>query len=278
MFTVLKNKMYNPTEEENSNKKDVICLDLHCPKYLTKNKDCYHHEIDLQEEEQLNCANDDLKIISEEMSNLTKNDEESDSQDSKPYLVIGPKKRKTRETHDVEMAQPKEEHRNIEKPDVILGIIETDSKETNEILFSVEEQLKKIDIRLIKLLAFQRLQQLLGLDNRDGLDDSISELILKSIDKKSLVPYGFRHVALLSELLSKKDVEKIAKDVAGAIAPQEEILKLRMGSTNSPKVPTIPINFGPTAPMPSLSAHPVRATLCPVERPARFLYLSSDSL
>lgn len=278
--------MFNTSLDDEENiKKEIICLNLNCHKYLSINDSCMH-EIDSESFEQNMIADEDLKIISgedhqsadegESKHNIA--DDASDTQETKLYLKIGPKKRKMQKEHqhDSDKTLTKDVEPNAlevgdEKSDVILGIIGTDSKETTEIFYAVEQQLKKLDSRLVKLLAFQRLQQLLGLDNGDVLDDSVSELITKSIDKSSLSRYGFRHVALPSELLSQSDMERIAKEVAGAVAPKEEVLRLRMipaNFTGPPGVPTVPT---PTAPMPSLSALPVRATLCPVERPARFL-------
>ncbi|XP_077291443.1 PHD finger protein 12 isoform X2 [Arctopsyche grandis] len=286
---VLKNQnMFNTSLDDEENiKKEIICLNLNCHKYLSINETCTH-EIDSESFEQNMIADEDLKIISgedhhsadegESKHNIA--DDASDTQETKLYLTIGPKKRKMQKDHQHESAhdsdktlpkdvEPSAAKVDDDKLDVILGIVGIDSKETNEILYSVEQQLKKLDSRLVKLLAFQRLQQLLGLDNGDVLDDSVSELITKSIDKSSLCRYGFRHVALPSELLSQSDMERIAKEVAGAVAPKEEVLRLRMipvNCTGPSGVPTVPT---PTAPMPSLSALPVRATLCPVERPAR---------
>lgn len=281
-FPVLKNNNLPEIYQTDDNlKKNIICLNINCHKYLSISDTCEHKD-ELDEDDPDIIADEDLKMMETDDSQITednkssqKDDDMSDKQESKLYLKLGPKKRKAPKDHQEpdEKCNEKESKTSFktqdDKSDIILGIVGADSKETNEILFSVEEQLKKLDIRLIKLLAYQRIQQLLHMDNGDVLDDSVSELILKSIDKSSLSRYGFRHVALPSELLSQSEMERIAKEVSGAVAPKEEVLRLRTASVGFSIPPAVPADPIPTAPMPSLSALPVRATLCPVERPAR---------
>lgn len=281
-FSVIKNKnlpdIYNMDDNK---KKDIICLNINCHKYLSMSDTCEHKD-ELEDDDQDANADEDLKMMetddsqgAEDNKISQKDDDMSDKQESKLYLKLGPKKRKAPKDHQEveEKCSEKESKTNYktqdDKSDIILGIVGADSKETNEILFSVEEQLKKLDNRLIKLLAYQRIQQMLQMDNGDALDDSVSELILKSIDRSSLSRYGFRHIALPSELLSQSEMERIAKEVSGAVAPKEEVLRLRTDLAGFSIPPAVPADPFPTSPVPSLSALPVRATLCPVERPAR---------
>lgn len=193
-------------------------MNLHCPRYLSNNSVCDHDsasdssDVDDEQEE---CALEDLKEIldksTEEVLSQNKRKSESDLLDSpdtkdptKKSLVISPKRRKLIE--EEEDTQSNIIRTELEsKSNIIYGIVTDNAKEIKEILFSVEEQLKNLDGRLVKLLAFQRLQQLMDAANAD-LDDSIAEIISRSIDKSTLSRYGFKHVALPSQLLSRTEV------------------------------------------------------------------------
>lgn len=206
------------SDKEEDSKKKIICMNLHCPRYLSKNAICEHESASDSsdvEEGQEECALEDLKEIldksTEEVLSQNKRKSENNLLDSpdtkdptKKSLVISPKRRKLLEEEDTQSNIIKTEL-EASKGDIIFGIVSDNAKEIKEILFSVEEQLKKLDGRLVKLLAFQRLQQLMDAANAD-LDDSIAEIITRSIDKSSLSRYGFKHVALPSELLTRSEV------------------------------------------------------------------------
>lgn len=207
------------SDKEEDSKKKIICMNLHCPRYLSNNSVCEHDSAsdssDVEEQEE--CALEDLKEIldksTEEVLTQNKRKSENDLLDSpdtkessKKSLVISPKRRKLIEEEEEEtQSNIIKAELNTSKSDIIFGIVTDNAKEIKEILFSVEEQLKKLDGRLVKLLAFQRLQQLMDAANAD-LDDSIAEIITRSIDKSSLSRYGFKYVALPSELLSRSEV------------------------------------------------------------------------
>lgn len=61
-------------------------------------------------------------------------------------------------------------------------------------------------------------------------------------------------------------MERIAREVCGAVAPRDEVQRLRNVPARPPPPPLLP---APLPPATSLTTLPVRATLCPIERPAR---------
>lgn len=68
----------------------------------------------------------------------------------------------------------------------------------------VERELKQLDDRLVKLLAYQRIQHLLA--NHDGSQQTIGQLITTSIQN-----YRLRHMPLPSELLTPADIDRISR-------------------------------------------------------------------
>ncbi|KAI8442500.1 hypothetical protein MSG28_005989 [Choristoneura fumiferana] len=116
---------------------------------------------------------------------------------------------------------------------------------------AVDDQLSKLDHHLVKLLAWQRLQQILvgeqcyGPWSRLPLAAETEALLHAAIPRARLAKHGFKHVALPSELLSRAERERIARAVWGAAPPPPR----------------------PHAPAPSHAPH--RAAACPVLRPGR---------
>lgn len=241
---------YESEEETDSKKKRKICMNIKCPKY-TGEGICPHEEPELTELKEASAkdAADDLRAIEKPLDELksfmeTDSSEESDPDDDKLSL---PKKRKLSQDDEKSSKKKEEPEQRLE--------LRVEGNDAEELLAMAEEQLNKLDERLVKLLAWQRLQQVLvgercvGPWRRAPLSARAEELVVRSIDRNQLTRYGFKHIALPSELLSREDHERIARTIWGT--PTEN-------SNQSP----------PLSPGHSLSDATVRATLCPVERPA----------
>lgn len=70
---------------------------------------------------------------------------------------------------------------------------------------AVERELKQLDDRLIKLLAYQRIQHLLS--QNDGSNQSLATLITNSVQNSK----PLRHMPLPSELLTPADIDRISR-------------------------------------------------------------------
>ncbi|CAH0714029.1 unnamed protein product, partial [Brenthis ino] len=122
-----------------------------------------------------------------------------------------------------------------------------------ELLATVEEQLKKLDERLIKLLAWQRLQQVAAGEAAAGRWRSRAlgawgarvAGALRGASRARLARLGLTRAALPSELLARADRERIAALVWGA--------------------PPAPAPPAPAAPARDLATALVRAALCEVK-------------
>lgn len=249
-----------------------------CPKYLTKNSECQHKEDVNSEDEDVNQkegekeknAEEDLKAISVEIAEKTPKKRKSEA-----IELEEPKEEKTPKSKRKKNIELEEEKKEIDdKKDIIedkiTGIFGKNDKNIENTLIAVEERLKRFDLRLIKLLAYQRLNDLIKTDNGD-IDSKITEIIESSIDKMKLSQYGFNYVPLPSELISREELEKIAKEFDGVVSEGDELQKLRSqsGPVPAPRLSVQMPTIVPTAPVPSLSALPVKAMLCHVERPAK---------
>lgn len=101
-------------------------------------------------------------------------------------------------------------HLEIKKEDAI--------DTTTEIMSSVDEELKCLDISLIKLLAFQRLQQILE-DNPDIVGKYQHESTAIAIRDALCRNPPKRNMPLPSQLLTKEDIERIAREFT---SPQKD--------------------------------------------------------
>ncbi|GBP60093.1 PHD finger protein 12 [Eumeta japonica] len=243
----LKNQgLYDETDTPDG-KKHIICLNLSCPKY-TEGGICPHEGSRLEGVSEDDAASDLKAIAAHNSPSITTDSDNSDS-DMDIDPTIAPIKRNKKILQEEE----KSSKRKVEKEQRLE--LRADEAEAAELLAIVEKQLQKLDERLVKLLAWQRLQQLLtgercaGPWRRAPLSAKAEALLDRSIDRGRLARYGFRHVALPSQLLSRADHERIARAVWGA--PPDE-----------------PDDELPSSPGHSLSDTTVKATLCPVERPA----------
>ncbi|CAH2051599.1 unnamed protein product, partial [Iphiclides podalirius] len=129
----------------------------------------------------------------------------------------------------------------------------------DELLAAVEQQLHKLDERLVKLLAWQQLQQIACGEARSGRwrgrgccegEATAAARLLRGVDRARLARLGVRRAALPSELLPRADRDRIARLVWGAPPPP-------------PPPPAPDAARRPRAP--PLPHVPVRATLCPVK-------------
>ncbi|XP_061723015.1 uncharacterized protein LOC133529335 [Cydia pomonella] len=117
---------------------------------------------------------------------------------------------------------------------------------------AVDDQLKKLDQNLVKLLAWQRLQQILVGEQCHGpwarlpLSAEAEARVQAAVPRARLARHGFQHVALPSELLSRAERERIARAVWGA-APPPRVLE-------APEGPAEAV---------------LKAAACPVLRPSR---------
>ncbi|KAI5642217.1 PHD finger protein 12 MRG binding domain-containing protein [Phthorimaea operculella] len=227
---------YEMSEEEDA-PKHTICMNLECPEYKGQGK-CPHSEEKLKGASERD-AQADLQAITETKVDIG-SDSDSLSDSDFEYLTSPVKRRK--------VADKPPTGRNTR-------LTLSGHDDASALLAAVDEQLEKLDDRLVKLLAWQRLQQVLvgeqcaGPWRRMPLSTQAEELVQRSIDRHKLAKYGFKHVALPSELLSRGERERISRAVWGA------------ASSLSPPPPASPGH--------SLSDAVVKATVCAVLRPAR---------
>lgn len=129
-----------------------------------------------------------------------------------------------------------------------------------QLLALVDEQLKKLDERLVKLLAWQRLQQVLAGEACAGwwrdvpLSRAVARALARHLTRGALAAHGFRHVSLPSELLSRADRERIARSVWGAAPAPRPPPRAAPRAAPSPPPPRAR----------ALSDACVRATLCAI--------------
>ncbi|CAB3256774.1 unnamed protein product [Arctia plantaginis] len=245
---------YDSSEEEQTQQKHKICLNLDCPQYSTEgpHAECPQYKSDKCEGDKLQPATeedaaDDLHAISSEPNIKMPErhtDSSSDLSDSDfEYLTASVKRRKVSHSEEKSPNKRGKSERLELKPE----------ENVEELLAVVDEQLKKLDERLIKLLAWQRLQQVLSGEQACGswrhaqLGAGALALVRRGVDRARLARLGVLRRALPSELLSRADRARIAAAVWGAAPPPE------------PRAPASPGH--------SLSAAAVRATLCAIAPP-----------
>ncbi|KAJ8713167.1 hypothetical protein PYW08_008471 [Mythimna loreyi] len=233
---------YSGSDEETPTHK--ICMNLSCPQYSSG--ECRAALRGVSDED----AAHDLHAISSEPSLKPDRhtDSSSDLSDSDfEYLTATVKKRKVSTSEDKSPSKRGKSERLELRPE---GNVE-------ELLAVVDEQLKKLDERLVKLLAWQRLQQVLageqawGSWRGSGVSRALHGAVRRGVDRARLARLGLLRRALPSELLSGADRARIAHVVWGAPPP--------------PPTPPAP----PRSPGHSLSDATVRATLCAITRPDR---------
>lgn len=231
---------YDPTEEDDDAPKHKICMNLSCRVY-----DAEPAPLRGVTEED---AADDLHAISSEHTAQPERhtDSSSDLSDSDfEYLTASVKKRKVSSEDKSPPKRGKSERLEL-RPDA----------NVEELLAVVDDQLKKLDERLVKLLAWQRLQQVIageqaaGSFRGCGISGAAKAALRRSLDRAKLARLGLLRRALPSELLSRADRARIAAAVWGG--PRDP----------SPESPT-----PPTSPGHSLSDAIVRATLCAITKP-----------
>ncbi|XP_026314597.1 PHD finger protein 12 [Hyposmocoma kahamanoa] len=233
---VLKNLGLEETEPSPGEPKHSICMNLQCPQYAGGVCGRADPSRGLRGASQQD-ANDDLKAIAEAKDGLSEASDQSEPE-------AGAKRRGSRSPKSPK--SPKRPARLELRAD----------KGAEQLLAAVDEQLEKLDERLVKLLAWQQLQRVLvgeqcyGPWRKTPLSAQAEELVSRSISRAKLAKYGFKHVALPSELLSRNERERISRAVWGLA---------EVGQSPLP----------PASPGHSLSDAVVRATLCPVIRPAR---------
>ncbi|KAJ0172882.1 hypothetical protein K1T71_011058 [Dendrolimus kikuchii] len=237
---------YSESEDEDSAPKTVhkICMNTTCPSYSGSGECCHSRDTSQDGEGTI-----PVEALKAEHST----DSSSDMSDSDyEYLNASVKRRKVSQTEDKCLNKRGKSDRLELRPE---GDVE-------ELLAAVDNQLKKLDQRLVKLLAWQRLQQVLvgeqcnGLWKGTALSRAAEAAVVRSVDRTRLAKHGFKHVALPSELLSRTDRERIARAVWGGGGAGGGA---RGAGGASP----------PPSPGHSLSDACVRATLCQVHRPAR---------
>ncbi|XP_053617411.1 PHD finger protein 12 [Plodia interpunctella] len=225
-------------EEDELAPKHQICMNLSCPQYFGGT--CPHQE-DRKAKNTLRGvsdedANDDLNAISSAKVE-TRTDDSSDLSDSDfEYLTASIKRHRAQ---------------NRAKLSLLAG------EDTESLLQAVDEQLHKLDQRLVKLLAWQRLQQVLvgercyGPWQSGALSACAAARVRASLERARLDKLGLRRVRLPSELLGRADRDRIALSVWGQPPPQPE----------SP--PRADQRLQPPLDVPA------KATLCEVLRPAK---------
>ncbi|XP_063368813.1 PHD finger protein 12 [Cydia amplana] len=184
---------YEASDEDEDAPKHTICLNLSCTKH---NGEPQPRPADLKGASEEDAA-DDLKAITQPKEEAAST--ESDHSDS-----------------DIEYEFPVKRRRETPSGEDVLRA-------------AVDDQLKKLDQSLIKLLAWQRLQQILvgeqchGPWSRLPLSPSVSALVQAAVPRARLAKHGYRHVALPSELLTRAERERIARAVWGAAPPPPRV-------------------------------------------------------
>lgn len=237
-------------EEDDDGPKHKICLNTSCPQYSGGRCGCeggaLHTELQAATPQD---AADDLHAISAEPVSKqpeVRSDSDSDLSDSDfEYLTAAVKRRKVSQSEDKSPNKRGRTDRLELRPE---GDVE-------ELLNVVDNQLKKLDERLVKLLAWQRLQQVLageqaaGSWRGSGVPGVVARAVGGCVERARLARLGVLRAVRPSELLSPADRARIAARVWGAAPP--------------------PMPPAPPSPGHSLSAAAVRATLCAITRPDR---------
>uniref|UniRef100_A0A2A4JBM7 FHA domain-containing protein n=1 Tax=Heliothis virescens TaxID=7102 RepID=A0A2A4JBM7_HELVI len=212
---------YDPTEEDEDAPKHKICMNLSCPVYDAE-------PAPLRGVTEEDAADDLHAISSEHIAQPERHtDSSSDLSDSDfEYLTASVKKRKVSSEDKSPSKRGKSERLEL-RPDA----------NVEELLAVVDDQLKKLDERLVKLLAWQRLQQVIAGEQAFG-------------SFRGCGVSAAARAALRRSLLSRADRARIAAAVWGG--PRDP----------RPDSPT-----PPPSPGHSLSDAIVRATLCAITKP-----------
>ncbi|XP_052752130.1 PHD finger protein 12 [Galleria mellonella] len=232
-------------EDEVEKPKHQICLNMSCPQY--DGGRCPHAS-PLRAATAADAA-DDLKAISGQSKLGRQSDESSELSDSDfEYLTAAVKKRRL---------SGGERRRGARRERLELRA----DGDAEDLLAAVDDQLQKLDDRLVKLLAWQRLQQVAwgeqaaGAWARAPLAGGAAAAVRRSLARARLQRHGLRRVPLPSELLSAAERQRIAAAVWGPPPP----------APPPPPPPPPP----PSAP-PAHALHlPPRAALAAVHRPSR---------
>lgn len=133
--------------DEPTAKKHIICMNLTCPKY-TKQGPCPHEPAKLEGVTKREAAEDLLDICEQkdERKSLDSSAESTDYSDYDDSYVYPIKRRRI--SADME---------KVERLELRMD----DASETEELLAIAQQQLNKLDEKLVKLLAWQRLQQVI---------------------------------------------------------------------------------------------------------------------
>ncbi|CAH2094157.1 unnamed protein product [Euphydryas editha] len=240
-------------EDEDEENKHQICMNLSCPQYSGAGA-CPLRRAPPRERDPDPDPDPDTEPEAE------KNSESSDFSDSDfEHLMTTVKKRKVSQS----------EGKSPGKRTVKSERLELCAEEgVEELLATVEEQLKKLDERLIKLLAWQRLQQVAAGEaaagrwrrSAAGAWGARASAALRGAARARLARLGVRRGALPSELLARADRERIAALVWG------------------PAPPPPPPRALPPPPALELADALVRAALCEVLRAPHELVLSPSYL
>ncbi|XP_041971863.1 PHD finger protein 12 [Aricia agestis] len=208
--------------DDDTETKHKICMNLSCPQYEGTG-DCPHQQIKPQlkgatdedvDEDLKAIVDEDFKAIADED---IKTDSQSDSQsDPEECARVLRKRRAVRRARTAVRTERAERLSLREGEDV------------TELLAAVEAQLDKLDERLVKLLAWQRLQQVAAGEQASGAwasDDTgcagAAARALHHVQRSQLARLGLRAAPLPSQLLAPADRERIAALVWGAPpAPQ----------------------------------------------------------
>ncbi|XP_037292564.1 PHD finger protein 12 [Manduca sexta] len=193
---VLRNLKANGVyDEEEEGPKYTICMNMQCPEYSGEG------ECPAKDEPMETPTSPKVESESESSSDMSDVDYEYHTPSVKRRKILDDKSSKKGRSSRLEL-----------RPD----------GEVEELLAVVDEQLKKLDERLVKLLAWQRLQQVAWGEQAGGrwrrlrLSRAAAAGVRRGVSRARLARHGFRHVALPSQLLSRADRDRIAAAVLGA--------------------------------------------------------------
>ncbi|XP_060806635.1 PHD finger protein 12 [Amyelois transitella] len=194
-------------EEDDTLPKHQICMTLSCPQY--SGGVCPHQSNTLKGASN-DDANDDLNAISAKMEKTGDSSELSDSDCE--HLTAAVKKRSPRRRRRLSLRA---------------------GADAASLLSAVDQQLGQLDQRLLKLLAWQRLQQVLvgercyGPWKESALSGRAAAAVHASVDRGRLARLGFRPYTLPSQLLSSQDRAHIA--ATGTVASVDRGRLARLG-------------------------------------------------
>ncbi|CAK1541431.1 unnamed protein product [Leptosia nina] len=216
---VLKNRLPSESEsEDDAESTHKICLNTDCPKYS-------EGECPVEKPELIGAsakdAEDDLKAIEGDVEAPKSEDKSSESSDSDidPDYLLRVKRRKARSEDTSPGKRGKGERVKLRG-----------GQDVEELLAVVEKQLDKLDERLVRVLAWQRLQEVALGERASGkwraaTDElgSKAAAAIRHVERSQLAKHGLRCTTLPSELLARADRERIATLVWGAPPPKNPV-------------------------------------------------------